>query len=190
MGTSFQSWNPDHPTGNYAGFVKSCLRGIAAGLGVSYNMIANDLEGVNYSSIRAGLLDEREYYKAVQRWYIDSLIAPVFSGWLETNILNGTINLPSAKMSKFNSPGVAHWMPRRWAWVDPLKDQQASVLAVENQFKSKRQVVAEMGSTTSLCCARSSRTRSWQRTWGWISRASQLISGAGSVTQVCRDYGG
>ncbi|MFL3666772.1 MAG: hypothetical protein ACJ06V_09365 [Verrucomicrobiota bacterium] len=31
-------------------------------------MIANDLEGVNYSSIRAGLLDEREYYKAVQRW--------------------------------------------------------------------------------------------------------------------------
>jgi lambda family phage portal protein len=146
MGTTFQSWNPDHPTGNYAGFVKSCLRGIAAGLGVSYNMIANDLEGVNYSSIRAGLLDEREYYKAVQRWYIDSLIAPVFSGWLETNILNGTINLPSAKMSKFNSPGVAHWMPRRWAWVDPLKDQQASVLAVENQFKSKRQVVAEMGS--------------------------------------------
>jgi capsid protein len=82
----------------------------------------------------------------VQRWYIDSLIAPVFSGWLETNILNGTINLPSAKMSKFNSPGVAHWMPRRWAWVDPLKDQQASVLAVENQFKSKRHVVAEMGS--------------------------------------------
>ena len=36
-------------------------------------------------------------------------------------------------------------MPRRWAWVDPLKDQQASVLAVENQFKSKRQVVSEMG---------------------------------------------
>ena len=36
-------------------------------------------------------------------------------------------------------------MPRRWAWVDPLKDQQASVLAVENQLKSKRQVVSEMG---------------------------------------------
>ena len=54
-------------------------------------------------------------------------------------------HLPSAKMSKFNAPGVAHWMPRLWAWVDPLKDQQASVLAVENQFKSKRQVVSEMG---------------------------------------------
>ncbi|MBT3840841.1 MAG: phage portal protein [Verrucomicrobia bacterium] len=120
MGTTFQSWNPDHPVGNYAGFVKSCLRGIAAGLGVSYNMLANDLEGVNYSSIRAGLLDEREYYKAVQRWFIDTVITPVFEGWLETNILNGTINLPAAKLEKFNAPD---WKPRRWAWVDPLKDQ-------------------------------------------------------------------
>jgi len=120
MGTTFQSWNPDHPVGNYAGFVKSCLRGIAAGLGVNYNMLANDLEGVNYSSIRAGLLDEREYYKAVQRWFIDTVITPVFEGWLETNILNGTINLPAAKLEKFNAPD---WKPRRWAWVDPLKDQ-------------------------------------------------------------------
>ena len=46
MGTRFESWNPDHPVGNYSAFVKSCLRGIAAGLGVSYNMLANDLEGV------------------------------------------------------------------------------------------------------------------------------------------------
>ena len=142
MGTTFQSWNPDHPVGNYAGFVKSCLRGIAAGLGVSYNMLANDLEGVNYSSIRAGLLDEREYYKAVQRWFTDTVITPVFEGWLETNILNGTINLPAAKLDKFNAPD---WKPRRWAWVDPLKDQQASILAVENHLKSKRQVISESG---------------------------------------------
>ncbi len=25
---------------------------------------------MNYSSIRAGLVDEREFYKAVQRWFI------------------------------------------------------------------------------------------------------------------------
>jgi lambda family phage portal protein len=142
MGTTFQSWNPDHPTGNYSSFVKSTLRGIAAGLGVSYNMLANDLEGVNYSSIRAGLLDERSHYMAVQKWFIETLVTPVFEGWLETNILNGTINLPTAKLDKFNAPD---WKPRRWAWVDPLKDQQASVLAVENQLKSKRQVVSEMG---------------------------------------------
>lgn len=142
MGTRFESWNPDHPTGNYSNFVKSCLRGIAAGLGVSYNMIANDLEGVNYSSIRAGLLDEREFYMAIQRWYIDSLITPVFEAWLETSILNGTLNLPMAKFDKFNSP---QFMPRRWAWVDPSKDIDAQVKAIDARLKSKRAVIAETG---------------------------------------------
>lgn len=142
MGTSFQSWNPDHPVGNYSGFVKSCLRGIASGLGVSYNMISNDLEGVNYSSIRAGLMDEREFYKAIQRWFVDTVVTPVFESWLETNILNGTINLPAAKLEKFNAPD---WKPRRWAWVDPLKDINAQIKAVENHFKSKRQVISESG---------------------------------------------
>ena len=70
------------------------------------------------------------------------MITPVFEGWLETNILNGTINLPAAKLDKFNAPD---WKPRRWAWVDPLKDQQASILAVENHLKSKRQVISESG---------------------------------------------
>ena len=142
MGTSFQSWNPDHPVGNYSDFVKSCLRGIAAELGVSYNMISNDLEGVNYSSIRAGLMDEREFYKAIQRWFVDTVVTPVFESWLETNILNGTINLPAAKLEKFNAPD---WKPRRWAWVDPEKDINAQIKAVENHFKSKRQVISESG---------------------------------------------
>jgi len=119
MGTSFQSWNPDHPVGNYSNFVKSCLRGVSEGRGINYNTLSSDLENVNYSSIRAGLLDEREFYKAIQKWFIDTVITPVFEGWLETNILNGTINLPAAKLEKFNSPD---WKPRRWAWVGPAKD--------------------------------------------------------------------
>ena len=142
MGTRFESWNPDHPVGNYSAFVKSCLRGIAAGLGVSYNMLANDLEGVNYSSIRAGLMDEREFYKAMQRWFIDTVVQPIFDAWLETSILDGTINLPASKLDKFNAPD---WKPRRWAWVDPEKDINAQIKAVDNHFKSRRQVISESG---------------------------------------------
>jgi lambda family phage portal protein len=142
MGTRFESWNPDHPTGNYAGFVKSCLRGIAAGLGISYHTLSQDLESVNYSSIRAGLMDEREFYKATQRWFIDTVVQPIFDGWLETNILNGTINLPASKLAKFNAPD---WKPRRWGWVDPEKDVNAQIKAVDNHFKSRRQVIAESG---------------------------------------------
>jgi lambda family phage portal protein len=105
-------------------------------------MLANDLEGVNYSSIRAGLMDEREFYKSIQRWFIDTITTPIFEAWLETNILNGTLNLPVAKLDKFNSPD---WKPRRWAWVDPEKDINAQIKAVDNHFKSRRQVISEGG---------------------------------------------
>ena len=50
--------------------------------------------------------------------------------------------MPAAKLAKWNQP---EWKPRRWDWVDPLKDLQASVLAVEKGFKSRRSIISEGG---------------------------------------------
>jgi len=141
-GMKFQEWNPSHPTTAYKDFVKTCLRGISAGLGVSYNMLANDLEGVNYSSIRAGVLEEREHFKKVQQWFTDTLVGPVFESWLESSILANQFPFNINRFDKMNAP---QWKPRRWAWVDPLKDLQANVQAVEAGLKSRRSIVAESG---------------------------------------------
>lgn len=142
MGMKFQEWSPQHPTTAYKDFVKSCLRGIAAGLNVSYNMLANDLEGVNYSSIRAGLFDEREHYKSIQTWFIESFVEPVFEAWLESALLANVFPFGGNRFEKMNAP---QWKPRRWPWVDPLKDQQASILAVENGLDSRRNIIAQTG---------------------------------------------
>jgi lambda family phage portal protein len=138
----FTSFDPKFPTDQYAGFTKSMLRAIASGLGVSYNTLCNDLEGVNYSSIRAGLLDEREFYKEVQGWFRDGFLVPVFEEWLQMWLLNPNTKLPAAKFDKFNQP---KWIGRRWQWVDPLKDQQANKLAIEQGFKTRQQVFSEQG---------------------------------------------
>lgn len=50
QGYDFTPFNPDYPHNNYDAFIKASLRGIASGLGVSYHSLANDLEGVNFSS--------------------------------------------------------------------------------------------------------------------------------------------
>tara|TARA_Y100001938_G_scaffold20795_2_gene26473 strand:- start:3271 stop:4743 length:1473 start_codon:yes stop_codon:yes gene_type:complete len=142
MGMKFQEWSPQHPTTAYKDFVKSCLRGIAAGLNVSYNMLANDLEGVNYSSIRAGLFDEREHYKSIQTWFIESFVEPIFEAWLESALLANVFPFGVGRFEKMNAP---QWKPRRWPWVDPLKDQQASILAVENGLDSRRNIIAQTG---------------------------------------------
>lgn len=142
VGTDFRSFDPQHPNGQYGQFIKGCLRGISAGLGISYNSLANDLEGVNYSSIRAGLLEEREEWKAIQNWFIGSVMQPVFDEWLNYALLSNALNLPASKYEKF---AAIEWKPRRWQWIDPMKDTQANVMAVANGFKSRRSIISEAG---------------------------------------------
>ena len=57
-GVKFQGWDPNYPHGDFDPFTSACLRGISAGLDVSYHTLANNLKGVNYSSGRLGALEE------------------------------------------------------------------------------------------------------------------------------------
>jgi lambda family phage portal protein len=147
-GQEFIQHDPTHPNTAYGEFVKGVLRGLAAGLGVSYTSLANDLEGVNYSSIRAGLLEEREEWKALQCWLIEDLHEAVFEKWLELSLINGALTLnsgaalPVSRYEKFNMPD---WKPRRWPWVDPLTDVQASKESIGAGLTSRKAVIAENG---------------------------------------------
>ncbi len=140
--------DPTHPNTAFGEFVKGALRGIASGLGVNYNSLANDLESVNYSSMRAGKLEEVEEYKGIQSWLIETLHQPVFEAWLESSLMAGALKLPNGSqlpLSKFDKFNAVAWKPRRWPWVDPLKDLQAAVLKVEKGFGSRRSIIAELG---------------------------------------------
>ena len=146
-GKTLKQIDPTHPSTAFPDFVKAMLRKYSSGLGVSYSSMANDYSDVNFSSLRGALLEEREEWKSIQGWFINWLIQPIFNEWLTTALSFGAITdngqtLPAAKMDKFNKP---EWKPRRWDWVDPLKDLQANVLAVEKGFKSRRQIISENG---------------------------------------------
>jgi lambda family phage portal protein len=151
-GLDFKTYDPAYPHEQYGEFVKTRLRRIGAGLDMSYYAIANDLTEVNFSSIRAGLLEDREHFKALQTWWIDKFEAPVFLKWLEIGLLNGTIKdpytgkaLPFTKLAKFKNH---KFRPRRWSWVDPQKDVAASVEAINNRIKSRTSVVEETSQET------------------------------------------
>lgn len=142
-GYDFKAFDPKYPEANYDGFTKACLRGIASGFGVSYNSLASDLEGVSYSSIRQGVLDERDAWKTIQSSVVDGLMTRLFSAWLEIALLRGAVgNLPASKLSKFRADT---WQPRRWQWVDPSNDINAAKEQVALGVKSRRQIAAEQG---------------------------------------------
>jgi len=147
-GVEFQNWNPEYPHANYQAFMKTRLRSIASGLGVTYHGLANDLEGVNFSSIRSGTLEERDSWMVLQAWFIESFMRPVFGNWLAQALLANKITFPSGSAlpyQKFDKFVEHTWLGRRWGWVDPLKDIEASRLAVKSGIASPQMIAAQSG---------------------------------------------
>lgn len=141
-GVAFKAFDPTHPNGNYPGFVKQQLHGIAAGVGQSYTSLSGDLTDVNYSSGRLGYLDEREVYKTLQDFMGSQVYDDVFESWLDNAMLTGTVALPFRKFDRFCCPV---WRFRGWPWVDPEKDVKAAVEAIKNRITSPRAVMALSG---------------------------------------------
>lgn len=147
-GYTLDTWDPTYPHDQFDVFCKATLRGIASGIGVAYNSLGNDLEGVNFSSIRSGVLEEREEWMVIQQWLIASALVPIYEDWLQWALLAGAIKLPNGsalpagKVDKFRAHS---WQARRWAWVDPMRDVQASVIAIQNHLASPQQIAAQQG---------------------------------------------
>jgi lambda family phage portal protein len=141
-GVTFKAWDSTHPAVAFPFFMKSQIRLAGAGLDVSYESLANDREGVNYSSIRAGLLDERDTWRLEQDVAKETLCSVVFEKWLMNAWLAGVVKFDGLPSDYFE---YALFHGRGWPWVDPLKDMQAAVLSVENGYESQSQQMAESG---------------------------------------------
>lgn len=146
--SDFKTFDTSYPHEQFDPFTKATLRGISSGIGVSYVGLANDLQGVNYSSIRQGVLDERDEWMTIQDWFIEAALEEIYPDWLRFALLNGQIksatgvSLPISKFEKF----LAHeWQGRRWSWVDPLKDAQAAILKLKEKLTSRTRIAAEAG---------------------------------------------
>jgi lambda family phage portal protein len=141
-GMDFKPWSPEYPTAQHEMFMKSTIRGIAAGLSVSFESLGNNRSDASFSSIRSGAVEERDSWKLIQEWFRENFLEPIFADWLEMSLMSKSINLPIEKFSKFNVPV---WVPRRWDWVDPAKDIQAKIAAVQAGLTTATQVAAEQG---------------------------------------------
>lgn len=143
VGHKWVSFDPTHPTTAFDGFTKSLKRDLSAGVNVSYHALAQDAENVTYSSLRQVTLDDRESWKYCQTQVVSGLHQPVFNAWLPAAIMKGQeLKLPLSKLDKFNAP---KWHGRRWSWVDPLKEVQATLLEIKAGLTTHSKVLAERG---------------------------------------------
>lgn len=146
-GQNFQAFDPAWPPNNFAEFEKELKRGIASGWGVNYTTLANDLEGVNYSSIRQGELADRDFWRCLQQFLVRHLADVVYGEWLLMALSAGSVQgaggpLPLARLDKFRARS---WRPRGWQWVDPAKEISAARDSFLLRQKSLTDLAAEQG---------------------------------------------
>lgn len=124
-------------------FMTLTAREIAAGLGVPYEALTADLSSVNYSSIRAGLVEFRRRAEIIQHGVIAyQFLRPVFRRWIVTESLAGRL---AASGTDLEPLMAVKWITPRQQWVDPSKDVQAEAAAIAAGLMSRREAVAARG---------------------------------------------
>jgi lambda family phage portal protein len=142
-GEKMDMLNPTHPNGNYGDFRKGVLRGVAAGLpGATYYGISQDLEAVNFSSMRGGEISARDAWMMIQNWAIANFHVTIFEPALESALMSGKIPLPVSKFDKFNQP---YFIGRRWKGIDPIKEADAAKANLLLAITTRTKLAAEVG---------------------------------------------
>lgn len=139
---SFSS--PDGVGATYVEWIKSELRAVSKAIGLTYEQLTGDLTGVNYSSIRAGLVEFRRRIERLQNHLmIFKFCHPVAKWFLEAVWMNNLVSLPDYHTDP--DQYLPKWKTPRWDWVDPLKDVMADILEVRAGLNSRANKVAERG---------------------------------------------
>lgn len=145
----FKQFDPKYPHGAYKPFVDAIKLDLAAGLDVANHNLSGDMTGVNYSSARIAELQERDTWRALQKWFINHLMQHITERWLNLSLLAGAITmengsaLPATKVDKFIA-GL-QYVPRGWDWVDPKNEIGAAVEAISQGLTTRTKIVASKG---------------------------------------------
>lgn len=106
----------------YVDYVRYNLRLIAAGLGVTYEMLTGDVSEVNFSSARVALLEFRRNAEQTQ-WLtlIPKLCEPIWRAFMDAAVLGG--QLPRAQYA-------CDWSTPKWDYVNPEQDVKADLAEI------------------------------------------------------------
>lgn len=135
--------------GSYSEFLRMQFRAVAAAMGVTYEQLTGDLTQVNYSSIRAGLLEFRRRVESLQHGVIvHQLCRPIWRAWMEQAVLEGTLVLPGFVRGgplKRRQYLACKWIPQGWQWVDPKKEFDAMLTAIRAGLLSRSEAISANG---------------------------------------------
>lgn len=137
---------PHDVGGSYIAWMKQQMMDVAKGFGITYDQLSGDLSEVNYSSIRAGLLEfRRALTMRMNKTLVYQFCRPLIERWLDTAVLSGAIIIPDYVQNRRRYYRGITWQQDPWQWIDPYKDMLAEIMEIRGGLKNYTQALAARG---------------------------------------------
>lgn len=139
LATNGQTVTVAQPTAapGYENYVRTQLYAIAAGAGVTYEMLTGDLSQVNFSSARTGMMEFRRAAEQRQ-WHVlvPRLLTPIWRAFVDAAVLAGKIPRPDY---------AVEWTTPKWDYVNPLQDVEADAAEIAAGLSSVSEKLRQRG---------------------------------------------
>ena len=128
---------PDMPAvGDFDGYSVRILQNIASAFGITYEMLTMDYSKVNFTSGRMAKIDVSANFRSWQyNMMAPQFCAPVWQWFMDACLISGALTQQTA----------ADWTAPRVQQLDPVKETNARLTAVQAGFTTISEIIREDG---------------------------------------------
>lgn len=143
-GEKLSSFNPARPSTLFSPFVETVIRSISAGLGLPFELVSKDFSKVNYSSLRASLLEAWRTFATSRAWLVRHWAQPIYELWLEEAVQRGIVEAPGY-YERRGAWSRCRWLGAGRGWIDEVREAQAAQLRLATGLSTLEEECAQQG---------------------------------------------
>lgn len=130
---------PEHPTTSFADFMSFLIRLAGLKLGLPLELALLDFSRTNYSSARASMEQAYRKFRIEQRTFSNKVMSRIFRWRISKLVNDGVLSNPPSDFLEH------HWFAPEWPYLDPLKDAEGALVAVDAGFSTLAKELARRG---------------------------------------------
>lgn len=131
--------------GAYGEFMRQQLMGVAASLGIPYELLSGDMRNVNDRILRALLNEYRRLIEQSQWLYtIPQLCQRMWEAFIDAAVLAGRLKARDYAANR-SAYLACDWRPHAWRYLHPVQDAQGELMLIKGGLSSRAAAAAERG---------------------------------------------
>lgn len=142
-GYEFEKFESQGATTDYQQFEGQVKKDVAMGLNISDMSLGMETAGVSYSTGRSVLQEDREYYRMLQEFFIETFADVIIERWVMQHSVQNDSTIPATKVRAVIE--YSSFAGRGWDWIDPAKDVKANAEALRTRQTSLSRIAAQRG---------------------------------------------